>query len=128
MGKDLPEAHKGHIFIMQQQIGAGIAHKITAAAANLRLGVDLPHLLDEVGGVEIPGRLSCNNVIFHWLNYWAKSRFTMSETSLLSAFPANVLVAMPITLPISFMPLKPLSAIMPFNVASTSSSVSICGR
>ena len=128
MHKNLPEPHVGHVAVVDEQLGAGGAHQVAAAAAKLSCGIFLQDGFDEIGGVQIARRLPGHNVILHRLFYWANSRFTMSDTCLLSALPANVLVAMPITLPMSFMPLKPLSAMMPWIVASTSSGVSICGR
>src|SRR5690606_6203218 len=53
---------------------------------------------------------------------------TLWEISLPSAFPANFLVATPITFPISLVPLAPTSFIICFRADSSSPSLSCLGR
>ena len=64
----------------------------------------------------------------HRVDAYAKSFFTISEMTRPSAFPANCLLAVPITLPISFMLVAPTSAIIFFTSASISSWESCFGR
>ena len=134
--EDLPETHKGQVAIVFHQVAAGSLHQVATPTAEIGFGVTLPEGLHQVGGVKVTGRLAGYYIVFHLdgvlLNNgetgYASRRFTMSETVLLSALPAKALVAIPITLPISFIPAKPLSVIICLRVASISSSDIIWGR
>src|SRR3712207_3585365 len=59
---------------------------------------------------------------------YARSFLTMAEIALPSALPANCLLAMPITLPMSFMPDAPVEAMMVRTAASISSAERGLGR
>ena len=59
---------------------------------------------------------------------YARSFFTISEMIRPSAFPANCLLAVLITFPISFMFVAPTSVIIVFTSASISSWESCFGR
>ena len=65
---------------------------------------------------------------FLFSSVYPSSWRTRAEMALPSAFPARRLVAVPITLPISFILVAPTSAMMARTSFSSSSGESCCGR
>ena len=60
--------------------------------------------------------------------FYPNNSFTLAEMARPSANPANFLVAVPITLPMSFGPVAPTSAMMAFKATSSSSALICLGR
>lgn len=59
---------------------------------------------------------------------YPSNSFTLADMARPSAWPASFLVATPITLPMSLGPLAPVSAMMAFRAASSSSALICLGR
>jgi len=67
MAKHLHESHDGEPFDMFDELHAGVAHRVTADADEMKGGVARPKLSGNSGRMEIAGRLAGDEEdLTHW--------------------------------------------------------------